>query len=142
MGRLKRRSHISRSAYPGYEPYIVGFVKLCGNTHSALHLLSLSRTIIPGAKLSYDPEDVFSAVSDTSSYCYLPPEVLRKESYDEKVDVFGFGIILYELFMKRSLVAYFDGQNKNVSTAASEYARQVRGRAKGVWGVGTGRWLP
>lgn len=94
--------------------------------------------MIPGGMLSYDPDDVFSAISDTSSYCYLPPEVLRQESYDDKVDVFGFGVILYELFMKRSLVAYFEGQNKNVSTAASEYARQVRDGLVGAGGEGLG----
>ena len=32
--------------------------------------------------------------------CYLAPEVFQKKPFDEKVDVFSFGALLWELFSK------------------------------------------
>jgi len=34
---------------------------------------------------------------ETGSYRYMAPEVFRHESYNEKVDVYAFSMILYEL---------------------------------------------
>lgn len=34
---------------------------------------------------------------ETGTYLYMAPEVMRREHYDEKCDIFGFGILLNEL---------------------------------------------
>lgn len=60
-----------------------------------------------------------------------PPEVLQRRPYDEKADIFGFGVLLYELFMRRSLIHYFESQDKIVRTAAPDYAKQARGAPAG-----------
>jgi len=43
------------------------------------------------------------ATTRVGSLLYMAPEVLRGEPYNEKVDVFSFGVMLYELFSGRPL---------------------------------------
>ena len=46
----------------------------------------------------------------TGAFCYMAPEVLRNQAYNEKVDVFSFGIMLFEVFSKRLMCAdYMNG---------------------------------
>lgn len=33
--------------------------------------------------------------------CYMAPEIFQKRAYDEKIDVFAFGTLLWELFSRR-----------------------------------------
>ena len=32
--------------------------------------------------------------------CYLAPEIYQKKAYDEKIDVFSFGTMLWEIFTR------------------------------------------
>ncbi|PSC71657.1 60S ribosomal L37a [Micractinium conductrix] len=41
----------------------------------------------------------------TGAFVYMAPEVLLCRAYNEKVDVFSFGVILYELLHRRMIVA-------------------------------------
>ncbi|KAH9604010.1 hypothetical protein KSS87_014190 [Heliosperma pusillum] len=41
--------------------------------------------------------DVYKMTGETGSYRYMAPEVFRHRSYDKKVDVFSFAMILYEM---------------------------------------------
>ena len=49
-----------------------------------------------------------------NTYCgtlqYVSPEILAKESYDYAVDVWGIGVLTYEMLMGR---APFEDKNKN-----------------------------
>lgn len=42
--------------------------------------------------------EVFKLTGETGSYRYMAPEVFLHESYNTKVDVFSFAMILYEMF--------------------------------------------
>ncbi|KAG0557285.1 hypothetical protein KC19_11G116800 [Ceratodon purpureus] len=42
--------------------------------------------------------DVYKLTGETGSYRYMAPEVFLRENYNTKVDVFSFGMILYEMF--------------------------------------------
>uniref|UniRef100_A0A803L1U9 Protein kinase domain-containing protein n=1 Tax=Chenopodium quinoa TaxID=63459 RepID=A0A803L1U9_CHEQI len=41
--------------------------------------------------------DVYKLTGETGSYRYMAPEVFKHRKYDKKVDVFSFGMILYEM---------------------------------------------
>ena len=47
---------------------------------------------------------------------YMAPEVLRRENYTHKADVFSFGVVLYEMFS--GMRAYADPEHANMSVAA------------------------
>lgn len=64
-----------------------------------------------------------------------PPEVLKQNAYDETVDIYSLGVVLYELFMRRSLVIYFNSQDNFVKMTASDYAKQVCLLFKRMWGA-------
>lgn len=42
--------------------------------------------------------DVYKMTGETGSYRYMAPEVFEHQPYDKSVDVFSFGMILYEMF--------------------------------------------
>lgn len=42
--------------------------------------------------------EVYKLTGETGSYRYMAPEVFEHESYNTKVDVFSFAMILYEMF--------------------------------------------
>ena len=47
----------------------------------------------------------------------MAPELYSKEKYNEKVDIYSFGIVLYELFTERQAYAEVTkkyGANQNV----------------------------
>lgn len=48
----------------------------------------------------------------TGAYCYMSPEVLHGKPYNERVDVFSFGVVLYEVIAKRLLVADYMNTDK------------------------------
>ncbi|QCD82556.1 integrin-linked protein kinase 1 [Vigna unguiculata] len=41
--------------------------------------------------------DVYKMTGETGSYRYMAPEVFKHRRYDKKVDVYSFGMILYEM---------------------------------------------
>ncbi|XP_047324415.1 integrin-linked protein kinase 1-like [Impatiens glandulifera] len=46
---------------------------------------------------SQHAHDVYKMTGETGSYRYMAPEVFKHRKYDKKVDVFSFGMILYEM---------------------------------------------
>eukprot|EP00250_Pteridium_aquilinum_P015414 c22565_g4_i2 orf=1921-3243(-) len=44
-----------------------------------------------------DLHEVYKLTGETGSYRYMAPEVFRHKAYDTKVDVFSFGMILFEM---------------------------------------------
>lgn len=55
------------------------------------------------------PETELTA--QTGSLLYMAPEVFRGDAYNASVDVFGFGILLYELFSRQSVMYAALGDN-------------------------------
>lgn len=43
--------------------------------------------------------------------CSLPPQVARDQPYNETVDVFGFGVLLYEVFARDLVAASYVADN-------------------------------
>ncbi|GLI61554.1 hypothetical protein VaNZ11_003948 [Volvox africanus] len=50
-----------------------------------------------------DFEEVFSLTGRTGSLMYLAPEAYKKEPYNDKVDVYSLGVLMYELFGRTSI---------------------------------------
>ena len=46
---------------------------------------------------SQNEQDQFTMTGETGSYRFMAPEVFRHESYDERVDVYSFAMILYNI---------------------------------------------
>lgn len=42
-------------------------------------------------------EEEYKMTGETGSYRYMAPEVFRHESYNEKVDIYAFAMIFYQL---------------------------------------------
>jgi serine/threonine protein kinase len=51
--------------------------------------------------LMAEGDDRFDLTSETGSLMYMSPEVFKGENYNEKADVFSFGVILYEVRGRR-----------------------------------------
>lgn len=76
-----------------------------------------------GLEHAKDANKFIEATQKVGSLMYMAPEVLTGHQYNEKIDVFSFGIILYELLsgvIIASRVA-FGGQHEELL----DYARQV-----------------
>lgn len=43
----------------------------------------------------------YKMTGETGSYRYMAPEVLRHESYNSKVDIWSFGMVIYEIFIQK-----------------------------------------
>ena len=56
----------------------------------------------------FDPDNGLETV--LGSTLYMAPELIRRENYDEKVDIWAIGVIAYMLLTGRSP---FPGQNKD-----------------------------
>jgi serine/threonine protein kinase len=61
----------------------------------------------------------------TGTLMYMAPELYRSEPYCEKVDVFSFGVIMYELMHKYMMI--FAITNKGTEEEIESYASKVRG---------------
>lgn len=51
---------------------------------------------------------------------YMAPEVFCHEPYDEKVDVYGFGVVMYELFARTILIFTELDRNATIDAQAPE----------------------
>lgn len=45
----------------------------------------------------FDPDGGYVMTGETGSYRYMAPEVMRNEPYNEKVDIYSFGIIMWQV---------------------------------------------
>ncbi|CAO2827336.1 unnamed protein product [Amaranthus hypochondriacus] len=52
--------------------------------------------------------DVYKMTGETGSYRYMAPEVFKHKKYDKKVDVFSFGMILYEMLAGEPPMASYE----------------------------------
>lgn len=68
-------------------------ILLVNENHLKVGDFGLSKLI--SAKFSHD---MYKLTGETGSYRYMAPEVFKHRRYDEKVDVFSFAMILYEMF--------------------------------------------
>mmetsp|Transcript_9768 Transcript_9768/g.18621 ORF Transcript_9768/g.18621 Transcript_9768/m.18621 type:complete len:711 (-) Transcript_9768:319-2451(-) len=50
--------------------------------------------------------DQYKMTGETGSYRYMAPEVFRHECYGEKVDVYSFGVIMYELLENKGYMQH------------------------------------
>lgn len=50
--------------------------------------------------------------SDICTISYKAPELYNEESYDEKIDIWSFGMILYELFSNSTIIPYEKNKNQ------------------------------
>jgi len=70
-------------------------------------------------------EMVFMLTGETGSCLYMAPEVYVRQPYNEKADVFSFGVVLYELFARNMLLFSEMPVNTVDAEAPSRYARKV-----------------
>ncbi|KAF6255281.1 kinase-like domain-containing protein [Scenedesmus sp. NREL 46B-D3] len=68
----------------------------------------------------------YDLTQHTGSYMYMAPEIFRGEPYNESVDVFSLGVILYELF-SRSLLLYTHTPANSPADSEAYAARVSRG---------------
>lgn len=83
------------------------------------------------------------ATTQVGSLIYMAPEVLTGHKYNEKVDVFAFGVILFELMSGCLVVARAAAAGGVVGAAPEsglhaaghmlEYAQQVRANGGSSW---------
>lgn len=72
--------------------------------------------------------------SETGTYRWMAPEMIRHEPYNEKVDIYSFGVVMWEMFSceipfagMTPIQAAFAVADKHLRPKAeSDYARQVR----------------
>jgi serine/threonine protein kinase len=56
---------------------------------------------------------------------YMAPEVVKGHKPTQKVDVFSFGIVLYELLGRSLLTVYLQGEDETEAEALASYAARV-----------------
>ncbi len=76
-------------------------------------------------------EWVFGLTGKAGSCMYMAPEVFRKLPYNEKADVFSFGVVVYELLARELLVISYFNTHRGAKLGMhqpEDYAEMVRGR--------------
>ncbi|WIA14837.1 hypothetical protein OEZ85_001556 [Tetradesmus obliquus] len=96
-----------------------------------------------------EAEQLFNMTGKTGSYLYMAPEVWKNQPYNEKADVFSFGVVLYEL-VSRCLLIFTELPTSTTDPIITErYAEKVSqgyrpSRPKrmppGVWELVTACW--
>ncbi|CAG9465231.1 unnamed protein product [Pedinophyceae sp. YPF-701] len=79
-------------------------------------------------KLAYEEHRPADMTALTGSLMYMAPEVVRQEPYSERIDVFSFGMCIYEvLTMQLQIIRVLINRPANMSPAKSieHYAWQV-----------------
>lgn len=66
---------------------------------------------------------------------YMAPEVHRGEIYSEKIDVFSYGVIVYELFKMQPMMAklWYDKSIDTIEAYAEKVAGGYREQMPGDW---------
>lgn len=72
----------------------------------------LHTKIEPGTSQSTDDDALvtYALTGMTGAYIYMAPEVLHSKCYDQSVDVFSFGVIMFELFSRMLLCAQYSNR--------------------------------
>jgi serine/threonine protein kinase len=63
--------------------------------------LSKTLPVIKHAEIGY-LDNKFKLTGETGSYRYMAPEVFRHEPYNDRVDIYSFSMIIFQLFEVRS----------------------------------------
>ena len=53
----------------------------------------------------------------------MAPEILQAKKYSEKVDIYSFGLILFEMLVGRKVKIYFYETEKNFQSHGMEWVR-------------------
>lgn len=69
--------------------------------------------------------DVHNLTGDTGSPIYMAPEVFKKQMYNEKADVFSFGVMMYETFGRTLLVFTHIGDGRNCFQTTDQFVAAV-----------------
>ncbi|XP_044481427.1 integrin-linked protein kinase 1-like [Mangifera indica] len=85
--------------------------------------------------------DVYKMTGETGSYRYMAPEVFKHRKYDKKVDVFSFGMILYEMLegeppfshMEPYEAAKYVAEGHRPSCRAKGYIPELRELTERCW---------
>lgn len=94
----------------------------------------LSRRIMHGApNVSMSGSTAGVMTSETGTYRWMAPEVIRHEPYSQKIDVYSYGVVIWELFAceipffgMTPIQAAFAVADKNLRpSAVSEYAKAM-----------------
>jgi len=80
-------------------------------------------------------KNAFKLTGETGSKMYMAPEVSRRESYNEKIDIYSLGVILYELFMGYPILCTIShsGQPQEVENYAKRVASGYRVKIPARW---------
>lgn len=114
-----------------------GFIKRYSNesphkskTNKVIGMLERMRTFssfgsISGESISSGPTEMTGVAG---SYGYMAPEVFRDEQYNEKVDIFSLGIVMYNLCYRviPALAIMSNGDNEDMLTYATRVADGFR----------------
>lgn len=92
-------------------------------------------------------QDVYKMTGETGSYRYMAPEVFRHRKYDKKVDVFSFGMILYEMIEGEPPMAHYEAYEaaKYVSEGhrptfkSKSYIGELRDLTESCWAADMNR---
>ena len=79
-------------------------------------------------------EWVFGLTGRAGSCMYMAPEVFRKLPYNEKADVFSFGVVMYELLSRELLVISYFNTSRGAKLGMhqpEDYAEMVRAGVQG-----------
>lgn len=74
--------------------------------------------------LHIDESAAHDLTGRTGSFMYMAPEVYKAQQYNEKADVFSFGVVMYEVFSRLAMSTVVVGPTGDPA-AAKVYANKV-----------------
>jgi len=81
-----------------------------------------------------DRDGVYNMTGETGTYRYMAPEVLRHESYNNLVDIWSFGMVLYHMFESMPPYATL-GRNEMIQKIATYVTPRFENTPKSVRNV-------
>ncbi|KXZ48889.1 hypothetical protein GPECTOR_24g178 [Gonium pectorale] len=94
-------------------------------------LRSLNKSSLPKFSRESQYQWVFALTGHAGSCMYMAPEVFQAQPYNEKVDVFSFGVMMYELLARELLlVKYIGGTRAGLDLGVADpkqYAKKGAG---------------
>ena len=123
--------HSNKLVYRDIKPENIGF-DVRGNVK--VFDFGLAKVLDPELQNS---KGMFHLTSLTGSFPYMAPEVASMDPYDEKCDVFSFGILIWEVLSLQS--AYFAVANSSFSFYPRVAKSQVRLPVSRKWPIMTKR---